>query len=75
VLNLRVGPRTSVAVKAEQGLIGSPRFTMTVRAEDEFIEIDLKLAAADALVCTNQPALKVPDHPVGKRNDGLGSLA
>jgi hypothetical protein len=75
VLNLRVGRRTSVAAKAEQGLKGGPRFTTTIHAEDEFIEIDLELAAADALVCADQPALKVPDHPVGKRNDGLGSLA
>ncbi len=75
VLNLRVGRRTSVTAKAEQGLKSGPRFTTTVRAEDEFIEIDLELAAADAVVGADQPALKVPDHPVGKRNDGLGSLA
>ena len=75
MLNLRGGRRTSAAAKAEQGLEGGPRFTTAVRTEDEFIKIDLELAAAYAVVGANQPALKVPDHPIGKRNDGLGSLA
>ncbi|MDI3465692.1 MAG: hypothetical protein OJF50_004513 [Nitrospira sp.] len=75
VLNLRVGRRTSAAAKAEQGLEGGPRFTTTVRAADEFIAIALELAAAYAVVCADQPALQVPDHPIGKRNDRLGSVA
>jgi hypothetical protein len=75
VLNLCVGRRTSAAAKAEQGLKGGSRFTTTVRAEDEFIEIDLELAAAHAVMGADQPALKASDHPIGKRNDRLGSLA
>ncbi len=75
MLNLRVGRRTSAAAKAEQGLESGPRFATTVRAEDELIEIDLELSAAYAVVRADQPALKVPDHPVCKRNERLGSSA
>lgn len=46
MLNLCVGRRTSAVAKAEHGLTGGPGFTTTVRAEDEFIEIDLELAVA-----------------------------
>src|SRR4030042_932799 len=72
--NLLATRGVSAAAKAEQGLEGGPRLPATVGPEDELIQVDLKLAPADSVVSTHKPALEVADHPVGKRNDGLGAL-
>src|SRR3990172_267511 len=72
--NLLVACRASAAPKAEQRLEGGPRLPATVGPEDELIEVDLELPTADSVVSAHKPVLEVADHPVGKRNDGLGAL-
>ena len=72
--NLIVTRWASAAPKAEQRLEGGPRLPATVGPEDELIEVDLELGTADSVVSAHQPALEVADHPVSKRNDGLGAL-
>jgi hypothetical protein len=72
--NLHVTRGASATAKAKQRLEGGPRLPATVGPEDELIEVDLELPAADSVVSAHEPVLKVADHPVGKRNDGLGAL-
>src|SRR5574342_123687 len=73
--NLLVARGASTAAKAKQRLECSPRLPAAVGPEDELIEVDLKLPAADSVVSTHEPVLEVADHPVRKGNDGLGTLA
>ncbi len=46
----------------------------TVGPEDELIEVAVGLPTAQSVVSAQKPGLDVADHPVGKRNDGLGAL-
>ena len=72
--DLLITCRGVAASKAEQRLEGGPRLPATVGPEDELIEVDLELGTADSVVSAHKPALEVADHPVSKRNDGLGAL-
>jgi hypothetical protein len=73
--NLLVARGASTAAKAKQRLEGSPWLPTAVGPEDELIEIDLELSAADSVVSAHKPILEVADHPVGERDDGLGALS
>src|SRR6266481_9281413 len=73
--DLLVTRRASAAAKTEQGLEGGPWFPATVGPEDELIEVNRELARAYSVVGSHQPVLKVTDHPVGQRNNGLDALA
>src|SRR5918996_3029504 len=72
--NLLVARRASAAPKTKQRLEGGPWLPATVGPEDELIEVDLELPAAHSVVSAHKPVLEVADHPVGKRDDGLGAL-
>ena len=48
---------------------------LAVVSEDELVEVDLELTAADAMVGTNQPLLEVTHGSVGQRHDRFGTLA
>jgi len=39
--------------------------------EDEFVEVDLELGLAHAVVCANEPLLEVADGSIGKSHRGL----
>lgn len=67
-MGLRPLPRPSNAWKAALGSL-----CLLVR-NDELVEVDLELPAADSVVSTHEPVLEVADHPVRKGNNGLGTL-
>jgi len=46
-----------------------------VMAKDEFIEIDLELLAAHAVVSADQPLLQVSDGPIGQWHHRFRSFA
>ena len=52
--------------ETEQGLKSGHRMLAPVMTKDEFIEINLKLFAAHAVVGADQPLLQVPDGPIGQ---------
>ncbi len=72
--NLLVAGGASAAAKAKQRLESGPGLSTPVGAKDELIKVDLKLLVADTVVSAHKPILEVADHPVGKRNNGLGAL-
>jgi len=69
--DLVVARGASATAKAKEGLEGGPWLPAPVGPEDELIEVDLELPAADSVVSTHEPVLEVADHPVGKGNNGL----
>jgi hypothetical protein len=61
------------APKAEQGLEGSPRLPAPVGPEDELIEVDLELPAADSVVSAQEPPTAEPAR--GDRRPGCRTEA
>ncbi len=65
--------------QAKQGLEGRHRLPPTIMAIDEFVEVNLELIAADAVVGSDQPLLQVQKWRTGsegrisvlKRRHGL----
>jgi hypothetical protein len=73
VPDLVLARRASATAKAKQRLEGGPWLPAPADTEDELIEVDLELPAADSVMSTHQPVLEVADHPVGKGNNGLAA--
>lgn len=42
-----------------------------IEAEDEFVEVDLEMGAAEAMVGAGRPCLEVRDHAVHPRQDDV----
>ena len=60
--------RSAGRAKPEQGLKRRHGCLSPVMAKDEFVKVDLQLMAADAVVRSDQPLLKIPDGAVGQRH-------
>lgn len=50
--------------EAEQGLEGGHGLLSAIVAKDEFIEVNLELIAADAVIGSNEPLLQVANSAV-----------
>ena len=61
--------------QTEQGLKSRHGLVTPIMAENELIEINLELRAADAVVGADQPLLKVADSTVGQGHYRVGPLA
>jgi hypothetical protein len=61
--------------KAEESLKSGHGLPPTIVSEDELVEVDLELSAADAVMGANQPLLQVTDGSVGQGDDRFGALA
>jgi len=61
--------------QAKESLESGHGLPPTVVSEDELVEVDLELAAANAVVGANQPLLQVTDGSVGQGHDRFGTLA
>src|SRR6516225_12466933 len=61
--------------KAKESLESGHGLPSAVVSEDELVEVDLELTAADAMVGANQPLLEVTDGSVGQGHDRFGTLA
>jgi hypothetical protein len=70
-----VGRRAAPSSKSEQGLESGHGLHSTVVSKDIFIQVDLKLSAADPVVGANQPLLQVADGPVGQWHHRFRTLA
>jgi hypothetical protein len=46
-----------------------------IMAEDEFVEVDLELIAAHAVIGSNQPLLQVADGAACQGNHGFGAFS
>ena len=57
---------------AEEGSECGVPGASAVEAEDEFIEIELQVLAAQAVVDTQRPDLEVGEDPVNPRQDDVG---
>lgn len=63
------------SLKTEESLERGHGLPPTIVSEDELVEVDLELSAADAVMGANQPLLQVTNRSVGQRNDRFGALA
>jgi hypothetical protein len=61
--------------QAKQSLKSGHGLPPTVVSENELVEVDLELTAADAVVGSNQPLLQVTDGSVGQGHDRFSTLA
>src|ERR1039458_6395321 len=57
--------------ETEQGLERGHRLPPAIMAKDEFVEINLKLITAHAVISSDQPLLQVANGAVCQRHHGL----
>jgi len=69
------GGRPAPRPKSKQSLKGGHRRLPSVMAKDEFVEIDLQVMPADAVIRADEPLLQVPDRTVRQRHHGGHSFA
>src|SRR6266571_6259694 len=62
------GGRSAPRPESEQGLKRGHRRGPPVMAKDEFVEIDLQVMPADAVIRADEPLLQVADGAVRKRH-------
>ncbi len=72
---LPVGGGASAGAQSQEGLEGGHGFASPVVAEHELVEVDRKQCAADSMVRSYEPVLKVAGCPIRERDDGLGALS
>ena len=60
--------------KAKESLESGHGLPSAVVSEDELVEVDLELTAADAMVGANQPLLEVTDGSVARGTTDLAPL-
>lgn len=70
-----VGRRRTRGPETEQSLECGHRHPPAVVSKNEFVQVNLKLWATDAVVGANEPLLKVADRPVHQWHRRLGPLA
>lgn len=70
-----VGRRRTSGPETEQSLERGHRHPPTVVAKNEFVQVNLKLRATDAVIGANQPLLEVADRAVHQWHRRLGPLA
>jgi hypothetical protein len=59
---------------ARATLKGSRRCPPTIVPKRKLVQIHLELPSTDAMVCADQPLLKIADRAVRQRHDGFGSV-
>jgi len=69
------GGRPAPRPEPEQGLKRPHRRLAPVMAKDEFVEIDLQVMPADAVIGADEPLLQVADGAVRKRHHGRNAAA
>ena len=69
---LLIGRGLATGSETEQGLERGHRLPPAIMAKDEFVEINLKLIAAHAVIGSDQPLLQVADGAISQRHHGLG---
>jgi hypothetical protein len=67
--------RHAACPETEEGLKGSHWLPPAVVTEDKLVEVRLQLGAADAVMCGNEPILKIADDTIRERYDRPGTLA
>ena len=72
---LLIGRGLASGSETEQGLERGHRQPPAIMAKDEFVEINLKLIPAYAVIGSDQPLLQVANSAVGQRHHGLGPSA
>src|SRR5712691_554169 len=72
---LLIGRGLSCGSETEQGLERGHRLPPAIMAKDEFVEINLKLITAHAVIGSDQPLLQVANGAVCQRHHGLGPSA
>lgn len=69
---LLIGRGLATGSETEQGRERGHRLPPAIMAKDEFVEINLKLIAAHAVIGSVQPLLQVADGAISQRHHGLG---
>jgi hypothetical protein len=63
------------SAKSEQRLERSHQRLPPIVTKDEFIQVDLELVAADAVMSPKEPLLEIANGPVRQRHYGLRALS
>ena len=63
------------SARSEQRLERSHRRLAPIVTEDEFIQVDLELVAADTVMSPKKPLLEIANGPVRQRHYGLRALS
>ncbi len=68
------GGRPACCPESEQGLKGGHRRLASVMAKDEFVEIDLQVMPADAVIGADEPLLQVTEEGLKGGHRRLASV-